>query len=141
MAVTLHVCITCRAGEAVPEGAPCAGARLYAAIARETGREVDVTPDPDAPVTLPAPVTLAEGVTLRPVVCLAACQKGCTLSLAGPGRWSYIYGELTEGDAPAILAGLTAYAASADGIVPWRERPEIFRKRTLARIPPSGDPA
>ena len=29
-----------------------------------------------------------------------------------------------------------AYAATPDGIVPWRERPEIFRKRVIARVPP-----
>lgn len=140
MAVTLHICITCRAGE-IPGDGPCPGARLYAAVARAGGAEVDVTPDPSAVVTLPAPADLGGGLHLRPVVCLAACEKACTLSLSGPGRWSYVYGQLAEADAPAILEGARAYAATADGIVPWRTRPEIFRKRTLARIPPSGDPA
>ena len=37
---------------------------------------------------------------------------------------------------PSVLAGASAYAAAADGIVPWRSRPEIFRKQSLARIPP-----
>jgi predicted metal-binding protein len=37
---------------------------------------------------------------------------------------------------PDILAGAAAYGASTDGIVPWRERPIIFRKQSLARIPP-----
>ncbi|TKA93943.1 metal-binding protein, partial [Cereibacter changlensis] len=32
MAVTLHVCTTCRAGEPVPEGALPPGARLHAAL-------------------------------------------------------------------------------------------------------------
>jgi predicted metal-binding protein len=36
------------------------------------------------------------------------------------------------------LQGAAAYAATADGIVPWRERIAIFRKRSLARIPPIG---
>ena len=35
-----------------------------------------------------------------------------------------------------IVAGAAAYAAAPDGIVPWRARPEIFRKQSLARIPP-----
>jgi predicted metal-binding protein len=47
-----------------------------------------------------------------------------------------VYGRLTPTDAPDILAGAAAYAASNDGIVPWRERPVIFRKQSLARIPP-----
>ena len=32
MAVTLHVCITCRAGQTVNEGETTPGARLHAAI-------------------------------------------------------------------------------------------------------------
>jgi len=35
-----------------------------------------------------------------------------------------------------ILSGAAAYAATADGLVAWRERPQIFRKQSLARIPP-----
>ena len=32
--------------------------------------------------------------------------------------------------------GAARYAATADGLVPWRERPTIFRKGVIARIPP-----
>ena len=35
-----------------------------------------------------------------------------------------------------VIAGASAYAAAPDGVVPWRSRPEIFRKQSLARIPP-----
>ena len=41
-----------------------------------------------------------------------------------------------EGAELDILAGAAAYAATADGLVPWRERPVVFRKQSLARIPP-----
>ena len=34
-----------------------------------------------------------------------------------------------------LLSALTA-AGAPDGLVPWRERPVIFRKQSLARIPP-----
>jgi predicted metal-binding protein len=115
MAVTLHVCITCRAGQAIPEGEPTPGARLREAII-ETG--------------VPA------GVTLVPVECLSACNQGCSVALSAPGRWSYVYGRLTDANARDVVAGAAAYAAAPDGIVPWRTRPEIFRKQSLARIPP-----
>ena len=117
MTVTLHVCITCRAGQAVPEGAPVPGRQLMAALLRH----------PDPP-----------GVRIVPVECLSACNNGAAVALSGPGRWSYVYGRMTPADAPEILAGAAAYAATADGIVPWRERIAIFRKRSLARIPPIG---
>jgi predicted metal-binding protein len=58
------------------------------------------------------------------------------VALSAPGRWSYVYGRLSENDAAEILSGATAYANAADGIVPWRQRPLIFRKQSLARIPP-----
>lgn len=109
----LSVCITCKAGKPVAEGAACPGAQLHAALAAG-----------------------APGVRVVPVECLSACDHGCSVALSAPGRWSYVYGRMTETDAAAILEGAARYAAAADGLVPWRERPEIFRKRVIARIPP-----
>ena len=115
MSVTLHVCITCRAGQTLAEGEIAPGARLHAALV-EAGVPADVN--------------------LVPVECLSACSQGCSVALSAPGRWSYVYGRLSEANAKDVIAGATAYAAAADGIVPWRSRPEIFRKQSLARIPP-----
>ena len=77
-----------------------------------------------------------EGVTVVPVECLSACSQGCSVALSAPGRWSYVYGRLSETNARDVVAGAAAYAAAPDGVVPWRSRPEIFRKQSLARIPP-----
>jgi predicted metal-binding protein len=115
MAVTLHVCITCRAGQTMPDGHPTPGALLRDAIL-----EVGVPP----------------GVTLVPIECLSACNQGCSVALSAPCRWSYVYGRLSEANAQDVVTGAAAYAAAPDGIVPWRTRPEIFRKQSLARIPP-----
>ncbi len=115
MAVTLHVCVTCRAGQPVLEGEQCAGQKLLAALLRE-----------------PMP----EFVEIVPVECLSACSRGATIALSARGCWSYVYGDLSEADAADVLAGAAGYAATSDGIVPWRERPEIFRKQSIARVPP-----
>ena len=115
MATTLHVCITCRAGQTVAEGEPTPGKLLHQAI-----------------VAIGAP----PGVTIEPVECLSACNNGCSVALSAPGRWSYVYGRMSQANARDIVAGAAAYAAAPDGIVPWRSRPEIFRKQSLARIPP-----
>ncbi len=77
-----------------------------------------------------------EGVRIVGVECLSACNTGCAVSLTKPGAWSYVYGRLPLDDVPAILEGAGKYAASADGIVPWRDRPTVFRKQSIARIPP-----
>lgn len=116
MSTKLHVCITCRKVGEDPTDERRPGAALCAAIEAEGA--------------------LPEGVTLCPVECLSACSQGCAVALSAPGKWSYVYGQMGLEDAAAILDGAARYAASTDGLVPWRERPEIFRKRSLARIPP-----
>ena len=112
---TLAVCITCRREGMLPEETR-PGARMYAALSG-----MDLPP----------------GVAIRPVECLSACTMGCSVALQAPGKWSYIYGNLDPArHAPEILRGAGLYAASADGIVTWRDRPEVFRKQSLARVPP-----
>jgi predicted metal-binding protein len=115
MTVTLHVCITCRAGQTIGDGEVTPGARLHDAILK---------------------AGVPEAVTVVPVECLSACSQGCSVALSAPGRWSYVYGRLSEDNAMDVIAGAAAYAGAPDGIVPWRSRPEIFRKQSLARIPP-----
>lgn len=121
MRAVVHVCITCRGSAVAPADGPAEGdvarpgARLHAALLAEG---------------LPA------GVEIRAVECLSACSQGCSVALSAPGKWSYVYGRLSAEDAADILAGAAAYAAAPDGLVPWRDRPVIFRKQSLARIPP-----
>ena len=123
MRAVLHVCTTCRG------------------ISADDGADDGIMTDPDAPrpgAVLHAALSGAapEGVEIRAVECLSACSQGCSVALSGPGKWSYVYGRLSPDDAADILAGSAAYAATPDGIVPWRQRPVIFRKQSLARIPP-----
>ncbi|MCX7558114.1 DUF1636 domain-containing protein [Sulfitobacter sp. F26204] len=119
MTATLYVCTTCRAGEVLEDDAPRPGAMLH-----------------DALTAVGAP----EGVEIVGVKCLSACKQGAAVALCEPGKWTYVYGRLTNDDAPDILAGAAAYAATPDGLVPWRERPLVFRKQSLARVPPFNMP-
>jgi predicted metal-binding protein len=122
-AVHLLVCMTCRTAGQAPD------------------------PDPDAPRPgrlLAEALTgaLPEGVVLHPVECLSNCSRGCTIALRGDDRWTYVYGNLDPAaHLDTLLDGLTRYRDSADGVVPWRERPEHFRKNCIARIPPMPAPA
>lgn len=117
--VTLYVCVTCRAGEE-DETTPKAGRRLHDALT-EAQRRQDGSPR----------------FRIVETECLSNCNRGCSVALTGPGRWSYIYGDLSQASVDDVLTGASNYAASEDGLVPWRERPTIFRKGAIARIPPS----
>ena len=121
-AVTLHICVTCRAGEK-DDTAVRHGRRLHDALT-EAQRRQDGAP----------------GFRIVEVECLSNCSRGCSAALTGPGRWSYIYGDLNEASVDDLLTGAARYAATTDGLVPWRERPTIFRKGVIARIPPFAQP-
>ena len=118
---TLSVCITCRAAGDTSE--PRAGAKLLAALRAEAERE-------------PVP-----GLTIEGAECLSVCKRPCTVAVVSPNRWTYVYGDFDaledpEASARPLLAGLRRYLETPDGVVPWRERPEAFRKGVVARIPP-----
>jgi predicted metal-binding protein len=43
-----------------------------------------------------------------------------------------------EGEVDELIDSARRFAASANGIVPWKERPNAFRKGVVARVPPLG---
>ena len=110
----LYVCTTCRGADDLSE--PRAGARLLAALREATG---------------------GEDLRIEGVECLSVCKRPCTVAVASEGRWTYVYGDLDPAaSARTILDGIGLYAQTSDGIVPWKARPEAFRKGVVARIPP-----
>ncbi|MCR8546885.1 DUF1636 domain-containing protein [Salipiger sp. P9] len=113
----LLVCIKCRRGGEIPVDARRPGRRLYDRLRDEP---------------------LPEGVALRAVDCLQNCDHGCSVALRGGARWTYLYGNLDEtGPLEPLLDGLARYHATADGLIPWRQRPEHFKRNCIARIPPA----
>ncbi len=111
----LLVCVKCRKGQ---EGADDIrpGQRLFDTLSRHA---------------------LPEGLRLRAVECLQNCNAGCSVALRGGNRWTYVYGGLdAESDAPMLLDGAARYHATADGLIPWRERPDHFKRNCVARVPP-----
>ncbi len=116
--VELLICIKCRRGLAVEDGEERPGEKLHAALQSR----------------------VPNGVELKAVECLSNCSRGCSIVLRGPERWSFVYGDLHEDTgAEIVIEGATKYRDAPDGLVPWRERPEHFRKHCIARIPPLGE--
>jgi predicted metal-binding protein len=110
-AATLLVCVTCKS-----ETGPM-GPGLFAALGDRLKSE--------------------PGLALKAVECLSVCKRPCTVALAAPGRWTYVVGDLDrDSHLEDIVVAARRYAATPDGIVPWRERPLCFRKGVVSRTPP-----
>jgi predicted metal-binding protein len=119
-ATTIFVCVSCRRSLGDDEESfDQPGHDLAAAIkARLQGDE-------------PARLTVAT------VECLAVCKRPCTVALVGTDKWTYLIGDLDPAShVDEIIAAAKSFAASENGIVPWRERPASFRKGVIARVPP-----
>lgn len=72
-----------------------------------------------------------------PVECLSVCRRPCTVALAAPGKWTYVYGDLpVAGGASVILDAARLYASTPDGLIPWKLRVDAIKKGVVARLPP-----
>lgn len=80
-----------------------------------------------------------EAIAVTEVQCLAVCNRPSTIALVGSDKWTYIIGNLdSENHLDQIVESTRAFARSRDGIIPWKERPECFRKGVVSRVPPLG---
>jgi predicted metal-binding protein len=113
-AAIIYVCITCRhPGE--PDSDPRPGALLAATTA-------------DA--------AKGSSVVVRQVRCLANCTRGLSAAVRCNGSWTYVFGGLDAACGAALVAGAHLLASAADGIMPWRGRPEPLKRGLIARVPP-----
>ena len=117
------VCATCGASS-VPVGAPPAGLLLARNAVGALGGATDVR--------------------VTTVRCLANCGRGPSAAIRCEGAWTYIFGQLDQAeDGAALVAGARLLAAAADGLLPWRGRPDALKRIVIARLPPAdrpGDP-
>lgn len=117
-AVTAFICVSCKAQDAAA-GTP--GQSLFDAVTAGLLGGPDRT------------------VAVTPVECLAVCKRPCTVALAAAGKWTYVVGDLDPvRHAGDVIAAALRHAATETGIIPWRERPQSFRKGIVSRIPPLG---
>ena len=113
-APTIYVCITCkRAGEADSEPRP------GALLADATEHAADGTE-----------------VAVRRLQCLANCTRGPSAAMRANGSWTYVFGGLDANCADALVEGARLLAGAADGILPWRGRPDVLKRGLISRVPP-----
>lgn len=84
--------------------------------------------------------TSPDGISVEPMACLFACSQHCTVHLRAPGKIGYVLGNFapTEEAATALVDFARLYAASAEGVVPYKLWPEGVKGHFLVRIPPEG---
>lgn len=115
-AVTIVVCATCRASEGSTEE-PRQGTHLLQAVTD-------------------AAIGQAPGVSVRSVSCLSNCKRGPTAVIARRDGWTYVFGHLDLDHAGDLVTGAQLIGASADGLMPWKGRPDCLKRNMIARIPP-----
>ena len=117
-APTIYVCITCKrqgTQDSEPDSEPRPGALLATATERAAhGTEV----------------------TVRRLKCLANCTRGPSAAMRANGSWTYVFGGLDANCADALVEGARLLAGAADGILPWRGRPDVLKRGLISRVPP-----
>jgi predicted metal-binding protein len=80
------------------------------------------------------------GVAIQEMPCLFNCNQHCSIHLRAPGKIGYVLGrfEPTMEAARAIMDYAIAYAASEEGVVPYRQWPEGVKGHFIVRVPPAG---
>ena len=80
---------------------------------------------------------LQAAVRLEPLRCMAGCRQPCNVSLAAPGKLTFILSRLSPIDgAEAVSAFCHQYTACPDGKVPYRDRPTVVQQATAFVLPP-----
>jgi predicted metal-binding protein len=116
--VELIACVTCGSAERETHGST-RGERFFAELS--AARE-----------------QLALPIAVSSTRCLWACTRPCTVHARSPGRAGYVLCDFepTPEAARGVLEWAVLYAATSDGAVPFKERPEAVRGHFLCRVPP-----
>ena len=78
-----------------------------------------------------------EDLLVRRQSCLMGCERHCNVSVAAPGKITYVIGRFAPDReaAEAIVGYARLHAASETGRVPFREWPQGVKGHFVARIP------
>ncbi|MCU0525607.1 MAG: DUF1636 domain-containing protein [Elainella sp. Prado103] len=80
---------------------------------------------------------LRDRFTIQPVECMFVCEKSCAISFSAPGKYTYLFGNLSLYDPlSAILDCASQYHHHPIGLLPYGSRPDPLKTTVLARIPP-----
>ena len=76
-------------------------------------------------------------ITIKPVSCMAACRRSCTVTLAADDKLTFILERLVPLEsAPELLKFVEQYINTPQGKVPYRERSRPIQQATSFILPP-----
>lgn len=76
-------------------------------------------------------------LSVKPVTCLANCEKSPSAAFNHRSGWSYVFGHMSLENIDDIITGAIMLAEDERGFLPLRGRPACLRgKGMTARIPP-----
>ena len=80
----------------------------------------------------------ATEVRTRRHSCLMGCSRACNVTLQSPGKMAYTLGgfEPSEDVAAGLIDYAARHAASATGVVPYRDWPLAIKGHFVTRHPP-----
>ncbi|TWT10907.1 DUF1636 domain-containing protein [Reyranella sp. CPCC 100927] len=111
--------------------------QLLVCIACRAGTPVDPESPPPGRVLCDRLAALGQTASLQPtpVTCFGNCERGCTVLIAGAGKWAYLLGGLHPDNAADIVTYADAYAKSDTGFVGRDARPASLRTAIVVRFP------
>jgi predicted metal-binding protein len=120
-------------------------ARVLVCITCRAATDPTEAPDTDAPragMALAEATTAAaagdSGISVQRIRCLGNCSRGLSAAIGCDNTWTYVFGGLEPTrDGPSLIIGARLLALAADGIMPWRGRPESLKRGLIARVPPA----
>lgn len=119
---TLFVCTAC-GGKPPIDGGQRQGERLLAQL--QTAHQDAASAD----------------FVIQGVKCMGVCDRPCAIAFVAAGKFSYLFGDLPSGiadlstTAATVLECFGQYCQHSDGLIPYRERPELLRDTIIAKIP------
>ncbi|SCB08108.1 DUF1636 family protein [Rhizobium hainanense] len=83
-----------------------------------------------------AGAALADDFSLEGSVCMAGCERPCTVSFQATAKATYLFGDIEDAsDIDALVSFAKLYRDRPDGLTREGERPTALGGKTLARIP------
>ena len=116
---------------------PAGRARVLVCITCRAANDSTDLPDGMALAEATAVAASTSDISVQRIRCLGNCSRGLSAAIRCDNAWTYVFGGLEPArDGPSLVIGARLLALAADGIMPWRGRPESLKRGLIARVPP-----